>query len=76
MKHIALLLLLLPLSCSFSTAQEATTYPFIRYQRNTLHYNDNSSSLTTFFQKWKRLVTTGQGKGGTLSDMSSISGQD
>lgn len=61
MKHIALLLLLLPLSCSFSTAQEATTYPFIRYQRNTLHYNDNSSSLTTFFQKWKRLVTTGQG---------------
>lgn len=40
---------------------DVAEYPFINYDGNNLRYDTSSPSMKTFFDKWHRVVTTGQG---------------
>ena len=48
-----------------ATAQMPTVvlpnYKFINYKANTLHYDVGSPAMTSFFNKWQRMVESGQG---------------
>lgn len=48
-----------------ATAQMPTVvlpnYKFINYKANTLHYDAGSPAMTRFFNKWQRMVESGQG---------------
>lgn len=41
---------------------QAQDYPFVNRDANVLHYDSNSAAINFFFQKWKQVTTTGQGK--------------
>lgn len=40
---------------------QAQDYPFLNREANVLHYDSNSAPMEFLFQKWQRVVTTGQG---------------
>lgn len=64
MKRLFPLLILLLVSCytiAQPVAKELPHYSFIHYDSNNLRFNDSSSSMNTFFKKWRRVVTTKQG---------------
>lgn len=56
--QLAILLFLL---CLGNVLGAQTTYPFIKYKENRLHYADRSENLAKFFARWSRLEATGQG---------------
>lgn len=53
-----ILFLLLALAASL---QAQTTYPFIKYKENRLHYANQSPALEKFFARWRQMEATGQG---------------
>ena len=55
------LAILLFLLCLGNALGAQTTYPFIKYKENRLHYADRSENLAKFFARWSRLEATGQG---------------
>lgn len=64
MRRLPILLLLLVACCASLVAQRDTApaarYPFIRYKSNRLHYDSSSVTLAHFFDRWERMVRTGQ----------------
>lgn len=65
-KILTVIFLLLPLM-AFSQKREVyradydTSYGFVNYSANHLHYSQDSSLMNAFFEKWVRVVESGQG---------------
>ena len=64
MKHIVpLMTLLLATACALAQPRPVAMekQPFVRYDVNDLRFDKSSPTMNTFFQKWRRIETTGQG---------------
>lgn len=53
--------LLTLLSLLLALALQGQDYPFINRQANVLHYDTNAAPMEFLFQKWQRVIATGQG---------------
>ncbi len=49
------------LLCTQPVAGQETTYPFVRYSANHLHYDTASSCMQSFFARWRNIARYRQG---------------